>query len=123
MKSLFAANAVAALFTVTAFAQPRVARVQNNYSYILPGMPNYGIAQGSISSPITDFEARKFPYLQAVIKEGLRILPPASGTFFKTLSKSIRQNGLLIKSLKVISLHLIGNLNQVKPKKSSSPGL
>jgi len=48
MKSLFAANAVAALFTVTAFAQPRVARVQNNYSYILPGMPNYGIAQGSI---------------------------------------------------------------------------
>ncbi|KAF2008622.1 cytochrome P450 [Aaosphaeria arxii CBS 175.79] len=44
-----------------------------------------GIAQGTISSPITDFEARNFPYLQAVIKEGLRILPPASGTFFKTV--------------------------------------
>jgi len=29
-------------------AQPKVARIQNIYSYILPGMPNYGIAQGSI---------------------------------------------------------------------------
>ena len=29
-------------------AQPTVSAVQNNYSYILPGLPNYGIAQGSI---------------------------------------------------------------------------
>lgn len=38
---------------------------------------------GAVSSPITDAEARSLPYLQAVIKEGLRILPPASGAMFK----------------------------------------
>ena len=38
---------------------------------------------GVASSPITDAEARSMPYLQAVIKEGLRILPPASGAMFK----------------------------------------
>lgn len=42
-----------------------------------------GIAAGKISSPIRDAEARQLPYLQAVIKEGLRIMPPASGAFFK----------------------------------------
>jgi len=30
------------------YAQPRIDRIQNNYSYLLPGNPNYGIAQGSI---------------------------------------------------------------------------
>lgn len=34
--------------TATGFAQPRIAGIQNNYSYLLPGTPNYGIAQGSI---------------------------------------------------------------------------
>jgi uncharacterized protein (TIGR03437 family) len=29
-------------------ARPIVSALQNNYSYIVPGMPNYGIAQGSI---------------------------------------------------------------------------
>ncbi|KAH6865919.1 cytochrome P450 [Alternaria rosae] len=42
-----------------------------------------GIAVGTISSPITDAEARRLPYLQATIKEGLRILPPATGANFK----------------------------------------
>ncbi|PSN69465.1 cytochrome P450 [Corynespora cassiicola Philippines] len=42
-----------------------------------------GIAMDKISSPITDAEARQLPYLQACIKEGLRIMPPASGAFFK----------------------------------------
>lgn len=32
----------------TVFAQPRISKVQNVFSFILPGMPNYGIAQGSI---------------------------------------------------------------------------
>jgi cytochrome P450 len=41
------------------------------------------IKSGVASSPITDAEARSMPYLQAVIKEGLRILPPASGAMFK----------------------------------------
>lgn len=42
-----------------------------------------GIDAGNVSSPITDNEARKLPYLQAVIKEGLRIMPPAQGAMFK----------------------------------------
>ncbi|RDW80147.1 hypothetical protein BP6252_04785 [Coleophoma cylindrospora] len=41
------------------------------------------IASTPISSPITDAEARKMPYLQAVIKEGLRIFPPVTGLMFK----------------------------------------
>lgn len=43
------------------------------------------IASGKISSPITDSEGKQLPYLQAVIKEGLRIMPPATGIFFKTV--------------------------------------
>ncbi len=31
-----------------AMAQPSIDRVQNNYSYLLPAQPNYGIAPGSI---------------------------------------------------------------------------
>jgi cytochrome P450 len=37
------------------------------------------VADGRISSPVVrDAEARTLPYLQAVIKEGLRIFPPAT---------------------------------------------
>ena len=39
-------------------------------------------ASGKIGSPIKDSEAREMPYLQAVIKEGLRILPPVTGLTF-----------------------------------------
>jgi cytochrome P450 len=45
------------------------------------------IADGQISSPISDAEGRKLPYLQAVIKEGLRIYPPVTGLMFKTVPK------------------------------------
>ncbi|KAI6784042.1 uncharacterized protein J7T54_004588 [Emericellopsis cladophorae] len=38
-----------------------------------------GIAEGRISTPITDAEARKLPYLQGCIKEGFRIWPPITG--------------------------------------------
>jgi cytochrome P450 len=41
------------------------------------------IAAASASVPITDAEARKLPYLQAVIKEGLRIWPPVVGLMTK----------------------------------------
>jgi cytochrome P450 len=41
------------------------------------------ISAAKISSPITDAEARKLPYLQVVIKEGLRIFPPVTGLMFK----------------------------------------
>lgn len=36
-----------------------------------------------ISSPIKDSEARALPYLQACIKEGLRLFPPVTGLFDK----------------------------------------
>jgi cytochrome P450 len=45
------------------------------------------IAAGQISSPIQDSEAKWLPYLQAVIKEGLRITPPATGLFSKQVPK------------------------------------
>lgn len=36
------------------------------------------IRAGRVSSPVKDAEARQLPYLQAVIKEGMRIWPPAT---------------------------------------------
>lgn len=45
------------------------------------------IKAGKISSPIKDSEAKQLPYLQAVIKEGLRIAPPATGIFNKQVPK------------------------------------
>jgi cytochrome P450 len=41
------------------------------------------IELGKISSPVKDSEGRQLPYLQAVIKEALRLMPPASGGLFK----------------------------------------
>ncbi|KAI0390582.1 cytochrome P450 [Xylariaceae sp. FL0594] len=43
------------------------------------------IVDGRASSPITDREARGLPYLQAVIYEGMRIRPVATGTFGKVV--------------------------------------
>lgn len=45
----FVARFLAGALSVAAlYGQPRVDRIQNNYSYLLPSNPNYGIAQGSI---------------------------------------------------------------------------
>ena len=43
------------------------------------------VNNGSISSPIQDSEARELPYLQACIKEGLRMFPPVAGLFPKVV--------------------------------------
>lgn len=49
-----------------------------------------------ISSPIiTDAEARKLPYLQAIIKEGLRIWPPIAAL----LSKEVPAGGDVLNGL------------------------
>jgi cytochrome P450 len=45
------------------------------------------IKQNTISSPITNAEGQKLPYLQAVIKEGLRIYPPVTGLMLKEVPK------------------------------------
>ncbi|RNJ52374.1 hypothetical protein D7B24_003737 [Verticillium nonalfalfae] len=45
------------------------------------------IEEGRISSPITDDEAKNFEYLQAVIREGLRLWPPATGLLPKISQK------------------------------------
>ena len=46
------------------------------------------ISSNPISSPIQDAEARKLPYLQAIIKEGLRIFPPVVGLMSKEVPPS-----------------------------------
>ncbi|KAH7303982.1 cytochrome P450 [Stachybotrys elegans] len=46
---------------------------------------DHAIQEGKISSPVTDSEARQLPYLQAAIKEGLRIKAPAAGLLSKTV--------------------------------------
>ncbi len=44
------------------------------------------IASNKISRPVVrDVEARALPYLQAVVKEGLRIFPPATGLASKVV--------------------------------------
>ncbi len=45
------------------------------------------ISEELISSPITDAEGQKLLYLQAVIKEGLRIFPPVAGLMPKVVPK------------------------------------
>ena len=43
------------------------------------------VHKGRISSPIRDSEAKELPYLQACIKEGLRMFPPVTGLFDKVV--------------------------------------
>lgn len=43
-----------------------------------------GIEASRISAPVKDSEARQLPYLQAAIKEALRIKPPAAGLGSRT---------------------------------------
>lgn len=42
-----------------------------------------GIKEGRISRPITNDQAKAMPYLQAVISEGMRIVPPVINGFAK----------------------------------------
>ncbi|KAK1028925.1 hypothetical protein LTS16_020166 [Friedmanniomyces endolithicus] len=52
-----------------------------------------GIEEGKISRPIIqDAEARQLPYLQACIKEGLRIYPPVTGL----MAKMVPEGGAML---------------------------
>jgi cytochrome P450 len=56
-----------------------------------------GIKNGQISSPIKDSEARNLTYLQAVIKEALRLWPPVTGLLQKVVPpEGDTFNGLFI---------------------------
>lgn len=52
------------------------------------------LSNNPISSPIREAEARKLPYLQAIIKEGLRIFPPVVGL----MSKQVPAGGDVINN-------------------------
>ncbi|KEY70331.1 hypothetical protein S7711_06807 [Stachybotrys chartarum IBT 7711] len=55
-----------------------------------------GVAEGRISSPITDSEARQLPYLQACIKEGFRVWPPITGIMPRVSSSDASISGVHI---------------------------
>ncbi|KAH7139474.1 cytochrome P450 [Dendryphion nanum] len=46
-----------------------------------------GVRDGRVSEPITNAESKALPYLQAVVKEGLRIYPPFTGLVMKQVPK------------------------------------
>lgn len=56
-----------------------------------------GIAAGMLSFPVKDSEAKAMPYLQAVIREGLRLYPPSTGV----VSKEVPQGGDTIHGYKL----------------------
>ncbi|KAL3292811.1 cytochrome P450 [Colletotrichum asianum] len=56
-----------------------------------------GIASGILSFPVKDSEAKAMPYLQAVIREGLRLYPPSTGV----VSKEVPQGGDVIHGYKL----------------------
>ncbi|HEY6347394.1 MAG TPA: hypothetical protein VIY49_38390 [Bryobacteraceae bacterium] len=70
-------TALAALIlSSAAWAQPTISALANNYSYTLPGLPNYGIAQGSIfvifgtnlnSQPFSGLQSSGTPGLQTTL--------------------------------------------------------
>ncbi|KAF2837633.1 cytochrome P450 [Patellaria atrata CBS 101060] len=62
------------------------------------------IREGTISSPAKESETRQLPYLNAVIKEGLRIWPPAIGL----IEKVVPPGGDTIKGLFLPEGTLVG---------------
>jgi uncharacterized protein (TIGR03437 family) len=61
----------ALILSSAAWAQPTISALANNYSYTLPGLPNYGIAQGSILVIFgTNLNSQPFSGLQSTASPG-----------------------------------------------------
>ena len=68
---------------------PLISNIQNNYSYLLPGMPNYGIAPGSIFVIIgTNLSSAQSPVLQSSA-------PPGLPTTLNQTTVSVKVNGVV----------------------------
>lgn len=66
--------------TATAIRMTILFLITNPHSYSkLLAEIDAAVEGGRASSPITDDEAKNLPYLQAVIKEGIRLWPPVAG--------------------------------------------
>lgn len=83
-----------ALLNVIAGADTTATVIRVAMLHLLSNPPAYhklqseiddAIRDGRASSPVTDPEARQLPYLQAVIKEALRMKAPAAGPLFKAV--------------------------------------
>lgn len=70
---------------------PSITQIQNNYSYILPGLPNYGIAPGSLF--IVQGTALNAQPISALQSSGAPGLP----TTFNATSISVTVNGVTTK--------------------------
>jgi cytochrome P450 len=67
------------------------------------------LAKARPSSPIRNAEANNLPYLQAVIKEGLRICPPITGIMFKDVpAEGDTWNGKFIPGGTIIGYSVMG---------------
>lgn len=66
MKKSLKVLAAGLLFAAIAAAQATIGAITNNYSYVPPGLPNYGIAQGSIFSIFGTFPNVATSTLQGV---------------------------------------------------------
>ena len=83
--------------TATAIRSTMLHIITSTQSYKkLQSEVDVAIQSHGISSPITDAEAKKLPYLQACIKEGLRIWPPITGLMPKVCPTDDFINGQLV---------------------------
>ena len=73
------------------------------------------LARARASSPIPDETARKLPYLQAVLKESLRICPPITGLVLRDVPPNgDTYNDMLIPGGTVIGYSVMGVMRDKK---------
>lgn len=80
------------LIQIVAGSESTATAIRATLLYIISNPPVYNtllaeISSNPISNPITNSEARTLVYLQAIIKEGLRMFPPVSPLGFRQVPK------------------------------------